>query len=288
MNVGIVGLGLIGGSIGRAAVKKTTHKIFAYDCDENALLKGAMLDAYHEVLTVKNAAEIDLLLLCVYPNAVKNVLDEYAPYLKEGATVMDCAGVKRSVCEVLNEALTVYPHLNFVGGHPMSGREFSGVEHSTATLMEHSVCILVPVHTPMEPLCAIKEFFLDLGADGIVVTTAEEHDKIIAYTSQLAHIVSSAYVMAPSARVHYGFSAGSFRDMTRVAKLNPDMWTELMLLNADNLADEIFSLTERLRQLGDAVSNRDGERLRALLAEGSAVKTEIESRRTQKLAKTLR
>lgn len=287
MKVGIVGLGLIGGSIGRAAVKKTGWTVYAADRDETAMLKGAMLNAYHEPLDRKTANEIDLLLISVYPGAIAEVIDEYAPYMKEGATIMDCAGVKRGVIEIMNDRLKRFPHLNFVGGHPMAGREFSGVEHSAASLMERATCIIVPVHTPMDSLCLVKEFFISLGAEGVVVTTADEHDRIIAYTSQLAHAVSNAYVLSPSAAVHYGFSAGSFRDMTRVARLNADMWTELMIANADCLSEEIYSLSERLLRLADAVRSRDAERLRGILAEGNEAKILIESRRAKKLAGAL-
>lgn len=287
MNVGIVGLGLIGGSIGRAAVKRTDNTVYAADRDETALLKGALLDAYHYVLTPDNVKNIDLLLICVYAEGVEKVIDEYAPLMKEGAIVMDCAGVKRHVADVMNDRLKVYKHLHFLGGHPMAGREFSGVEHSTASLMEHSTCILVPIHTPIEPLCLVKEFFISIGADGVVVTNAEEHDRIISYTSQLAHVVSSAYVMAPSAETHYGFSAGSFRDMTRVARLNPDMWTNLMIENSDFLSEEVFAITDRLNKLGNAIKNKDYDTLHALLQEGSERKIQIETRRAQKKADVL-
>lgn len=287
MNVGIVGLGLIGGSIGRAAVKKTAHTVYATDRDENAVIKGALLNAYHEKLTCENAKVLDMLILCVYPSSVEAVIDEYAPLLKDGAIITDCVGIKRDVFKIMEKKQELYPKLSFIGGHPMAGREFSGVEHSTASLMEHSTCILVPVHNDMETLIAVKEFYISLGADGVVIADAEEHDKIIAYTSQLAHVISSAFVTSPSALVHYGFSANSFRDMTRVARLNPTMWTELMTENSDYLTDEIDALISRLTDLKNAVKDKDKATLYSLLNEGNERKILIETRRAQKKANAL-
>lgn len=287
MKIGIIGLGLIGGSIGRAIVKNTDNTVYAADSDENTMLKGALLRAYHETLDTDNAKELDMLLICVYPEGVKNIIDSYAPLLKDGAIVMDCAGIKRGICAYMEKAHKKYPELNFIGGHPMAGREYSGVEHSTASLLEHATCLLVPVHTPIEPLVTVKELFMNLGCDGVVVTTAEEHDKIIAYTSQLAHIVSSAYVMSPSAQTHYGFSANSFRDMTRVARLNPDMWTDLMINNSDFLSAEIEAVTARLKLLGDAVKNKDADALRKLLSEGNETKLALESGKAKKRSEAM-
>lgn len=284
MNVGIIGLGLIGGSIGRAAVKKTAHTVYAFDNDENAMLKGSLLNAYHEPLTRETAKLLDILIICIYPDGVAKIIDEYAPLLKDGAIITDCVGIKRRIYKLMETKQKQFPNLYFIGGHPMAGREFSGVEHSTSNLFEHSTCILVPVHTEMEPLIIVKEFYKALGADGVVVSTPEEHDKIISYTSQLAHIVSCAYVLAPSAVSHYGFSANSFRDMTRVARLNPDMWTELMINNSDFLSEEIDGIIERLAALGSAIKAKDETSLRALLSEGNERKLQIESQRTQKLA----
>lgn len=282
MNVGIVGLGLIGGSIGRAAVKRTEHTVYATDLDENALQKGELLNAFHERLTPDNVNKIDLLLLCVYPDGVESVLDTYVPLLRAGAVVMDCVGVKRSVVDAMERYEKKYPSIAFLGGHPMAGREFSGVEHAVSNLYEKSTCLIVPVHTPIDALVKVKEFFISLGADGLVVTTAEEHDRIIAYTSQLAHVVSAAYVTSPTAREHHGFSAGSFRDMTRVARLNPEMWTELMLQNADFLSEEVFSLAARLNEFGAAIRSGDHDRLKSLLAESNEVKLDLEKNRVQK------
>lgn len=287
MKVGIVGLGLIGGSIGRAAVKTTDCTVYAYDDVDDVMLKGALLNAYHEPLDGQNASDVDLLILSVYPKDIEKTVDFYAPLMKEGAVIMDCCGTKREVCAVMKRKSELYPDINFVGGHPMAGREFSGIEHSDASLFARSTCLLVPVSASIDALGLIKSFFLSIGAAGVVVTTADEHDRIIAYTSQLAHIVSSAYVMNPTALTSYGFTAGSFRDLTRVARLNPLMWTELMLENSDNLTNDVDAIMERLGKLRDALKSRDGAALESLLAEGNERKLEIDARRAAKLANVL-
>ena len=282
MKIGIVGLGLIGGSIGRAAVKRTDHEVFATDISGEAMLKGALLNAYNTELTSDNAKDIDILFVCVYPSGVAEIIDKYAPLLKPGAVIIDCVGIKREVVKIMEDRQKIYKDIAFIGGHPMAGREFSGIEHSVNNLFDHATCLLVPVHTPIEATAKVKKFFLEIGFDGVVITTAEEHDKMIAYTSQLAHVVSNAYVMSPAAQNHHGFSAGSFRDMTRVARLNPTMWTDLMMNNSDLLGKEVDTLIKRLEQFRDALQNKDSDKLYNLLSEGNEAKLEVEKNRNQK------
>lgn len=282
MNIGIVGLGLMGGSLGRALCKLTENKVFATDKDEEAMMKGALLKAYHERLTHENAAEIDVLVMALLPSAMPSVAEEYLPLLKDGAVVTDIAGVKRPVVALMKELSAKFPSLSFAGGHPMAGREFSGVAHSTASLYENASVLLVPVHTPIEALAALKAMYIAAGAEGVLVTTAEEHDIMIAYTSQLAHVVSSAYVRSENAEKHYGYSAGSFRDMTRVARMNAGMWTELMSENADNLSVEIRALAARLTEYADALDKGDVDCLYRLLDAGNRTKLSVEKDRVKK------
>lgn len=287
MKIGIIGLGLMGGSLGRALVKKTSHTVYARDLDEEAMVKGAMLEAYHFELTRENACELDVLALAVVPSAMQGILDEFLPLLKSGATVTDLAGVKRPVVEIMKRAAKLRPDLEYVGGHPMAGREFSGVAHSTAGLYENSSVLLVPVAASLEALAAVKRMYIGVGAEGVVITDAETHDEMIAYTSQLAHVVSSAYVKSPSADKHYGYSAGSFRDMTRVARMNAAMWTELMTDNADNLGREVRAMAARLNEYADCMERGDRTRLFELLDAGNEKKLSVEKDRQKKLQSAL-
>ena len=264
MNIGIIGLGLMGGSLGRALVKMTEHKVFALDTDEEAMCKGALLKAYHERLTHDNAKDVDLLVLALLPSAMPAVLEE-----------------------MMKEFASRYPDVDFAGGHPMAGREFSGVAHSTAGLYENATVLLVSVSTPLEKLAMLKAIYKQIGAEGVLITTAEEHDRMIAYTSQLAHVVSSAYVKSAAAEKHYGYSAGSFRDMTRVARMNPAMWTELMTDNADCLSGEIRAVAKRLTAYADCLDNKDEKGLFDLLEEGNEIKLSVEKDRLKKLSNAL-
>lgn len=269
MNIAIIGLGLIGGSLGRTIIKKTTDTVYAFDLSKRALLDGKLLGAYHEELNDENIGKMDVVIFSLYPEALEVALKQYCPKLKKGCLVVDCCGNKRRVVEQMNELSKEYPHLDFISAHPMAGREFSGVNHSTATLFEKASMILVPVKADIKRLAQFKEYWLSVGFGNVVITSAKEHDKIIAFTSQLAHLVSSSYIKSDTASQFMGFSAGSFRDMTRVARLSPEMWAQLTLDNADFLVNEIDKLIEHLVQYKEALKDGDKSKMVELLQDGN-------------------
>lgn len=281
MKIGIIGLGLIGGSIGRATKLKTPHEVYGRDKDRGAVLKAELLNAVDREMAEADVAELDLLIVALPLSATLAAIKENAPKLKSGATLIDCCGDKREVAAEMKRQSQKRPDVNFAGVHPMAGREWSGISHSTATLFEHAYFILTPVAASLDALTALKAYFSALGAEGTAVATAAEHDKIISYTSQLAHIVSSAYVKNPLSEAHVGFSAGSFRDMTRVAKLDPDMWTELFLSNKENLIENLDVFIGHLKEYRDAIDRSDAEELRRLLADGVKMKEQAEKLRRQ-------
>lgn len=283
MKIAIVGLGLIGGSIGRAVKAKTQHTVLAYDIDGASMLKAALLNAYDTELTEENASEADIFICALYPGATVECLKRFSPLLKDGAAVLDCAGNKRKITSFMKELKEQYPALSYYGFHPMAGREFSGVAHSSAHLFEKAAGIIVPVSDDIEALARIKKFLSDIGFEGVVISKAEEHDKNISYTSQLAHIASSAYIKNPIAEKHYGYSAGSFRDMTRVARLNPVMWSELMLDNRDYLLESLDLYIKNLTEFRAALSENDSQKLERLLKEGNDIKEKVEENKKQKL-----
>ena len=283
MNIGIIGLGLIGGSLGRAISSRTEHTVYGIALHESTMQKAELCKAIHKRLTKENAKELDMLIITLYPREIEKALDEWVPYLKKGCIVIDCGGTKRSICEKMNDMRKFNSDVYFVGGHPMAGREFSGFSHSQATLFDKATMLIVPIKTPIDVLMTIKKLAVDIGFEGLVITTAKEHDEMISFTSQLAHIVSSAYIKNPLSTTHYGFSAGSFRDMTRVAKLNPQMWSELMIENADYLVPQIDNLQARLEEFKIALQNKDTQELEKLLDEGRVAKEEVESLRAKKL-----
>ncbi|MGN1042455.1 MAG: prephenate dehydrogenase [Christensenellales bacterium] len=282
MNIGIWGLGLMGGSFGRTLVKNTGHRVFGYDVSESALLKGELLNAYHERLTKTNLNDIDLLIVAVTPDKFAAAAEEALPYMKKGAYINDFCGTKRGVIASMKNYAKKYPDVVFVGGHPMAGREFSGIEHSVTTLFDKASMILVNVNADIFALEKLKDFYLSVGFGNVEVTTAENHDETIAFTSQLCHVVSNAFIKNDAASRHYGYSAGSYRDMTRVAKLNPSMWAELMTENADNVSKELEQLIGNLIEYKNALDKRDKNALEKLLAEGNSRKLEIDRRSAKK------
>jgi prephenate dehydrogenase len=269
MKIAIIGLGLIGGSLGRTIIKKTSDEVYAFDINNHALIEGRLLSAYHKPLTKENIKEMDIVFFSLYPDALENALNEYCPLLKDGALVVDCCGNKRRVVKQMKELSLTYKNLDFISAHPMAGREFSGVAHSMATLFDKASMILVPVKAELKRIKEVKEFALSLGFGSVVISTAENHDKIIAFTSQLAHLVSSSYIKSPTASEFMGFSAGSFRDMTRVARLSPEMWAQLTIDNSDFLVEEIDEIIKNLSDYKNALRQKDKQQMLKLLSDGN-------------------
>ena len=275
--VGIVGLGLMGASFGRVLVKNG-YEVYGADKSDAVMQKALLAGAYTEPLSEKNAAEVDLLVVAIFPRAFEEAVRRYLPFLKKGAVVSDFCGNKRIVAQAMKKLSAERGDVVFVGGHPMAGREYSGVEHSSVRLFDGASMILVPVTEDLFALSELKKFYLSLGFGEVVVTTPEQHDKMISYTSQLCHVVSNAFIKSKSAKTHGGYSAGSYRDLTRVARLNPDMWAELMMDNRDYLKGELDGLIRSLQAYSDALGKGEEEKLRALLAEGDRIKREIDKR----------
>lgn len=274
MNVIIAGLGLIGGSFARAIKEKTGHHVAGLDVSgetlEKALAAGAIDEAVPGPLP-----RADLVLVALYPAAaiefIRNRREEFSP----GCVVVDLCGVKRAVCAKA-EALLAGLDITFIGGHPMAGREEFGFDGALADLFEGASMILTPQNAPAKTLAWLEAFFLELGFAGVTLTTPAHHDEMIALTSQLAHVVSSAYVQNPVAQQYKGFSAGSFADMTRVAKLQEDMWTELFLLNADFLTQQTDVFIRKMTEFRNAIAAGDAAQLRAILRAGREMKEKLE------------
>ncbi len=278
MKIGIVGLGLMGGSFGRTLVKKTGHKVYGYDIDSSVMSKGEIINAFHEPLNIKSAKELDVLIISVFESVFSSCLEEYLPHLKKGAIVCDFCGIKRPIVDKMHEYASKYSDIIFIGGHPMAGREFSGIEHSTTTLFDKASMILCPVNADVYVLSQFKKFFLDLGFGEVVFTNSENHDKMIAYTSQLCHIVSNAFIKNETAKSHFGYSAGSYKDLTRVARLNAKMWSSLMINNKDVLKGELSELIDNLSLYLQALELGDKNMLEKLLSDGNERKLAIDLR----------
>ena len=277
MTVGIIGLGLIGGSLAKAFKKKTTHRVLGYDLDKAVTQYAQLTDTIDGVADAASIAQCELILLAVYPRATVAYLNEMASAISPGTVVIDCGGIKRSICEQC-QPLAKENGWIFIGGHPMAGLHHSGIKYADADLYDGASMILTPENTEdIAFLEKVTGWIKSIGFASVTVTTPEKHDEIIAFTSQLAHVVSNAYVKSPRAKVHRGFSAGSYRDLTRVARLNETMWTELFLENRENLVAEIDHIVRSLKEYQVALEQGDAETLKALLKDGSDRKERIDS-----------
>lgn len=268
MNVAIVGLGLMGGSMAKSIKCRTDHTVYGIDLDSETMTLARLCGAIDAPLSDDNLPLCDLVLVALRPGAAVKWVSENASKIAHSAILVDFCGVKRGVVDKL-APLAESHGFSYIGGHPMAGRERGGFTSSKEDLYVGASMILTPdSHTDMILLETLKRFFLDVGFANLTFSTPEEHDRIIAYTSQLAHIASSAYVKSPTAQKRHGFSAGSFRDMTRVARLDENMWTELFMEDADYLTEELKILIANLNEYLSALEERDENKLCALLRDG--------------------
>ena len=275
MIVGIVGLGLIGGSAAKA-FKAAGHSVYAFDINRQIVGYAGLEGTVDAELSSENIGACSLLLLTATPLAVVEYIKENACHVAKDTLVIDFCGTKRAVCEN-GFALAAEHGFAYVGGHPMAGLQYSGYKYSKATLFNGASFIMVPpVHDDIALLDRVKQLLSPLGFKKYVVTTADFHDRMIAYTSQMCHVVSNAFIKSPSAKFHRGYSAGSFRDFTRVSRLNEDMWTELFLENKEHLLNELDLLINSLHEYRDAIAADDADTLRALLRDGRIAKEEAE------------
>ena len=276
MIVGIVGLGLIGGSFAKAYSENDDHEVLGYDISNAVMEKAFNEKSISKELNNENISTCDLILIALYPKDCVAYLKEHATYISEKTVVIDCCGVKGYVCERCFPIAKEHG-FTFVGGHPMAGRHYSGYEYSMKNMYNGASMVLVPEDLGNEELIDRSKKLLSPIAFGtFTVCDARRHDEMIAFTSQMAHVVSNAYVKSPTAKDHDGFSAGSYKDLTRVAWLNEDMWTELFLENKDCLLNEISFLINSLGEYRDAIAGEDAVKLRELLSEGKRCKEEID------------
>lgn len=276
MTIGIVGLGLIGGSLAKAFKYSGIENVLGADIQESVVLKAKLLGAIDNALTNDDLPHCDIVIVALYPDDTIKYVEEHAHLFGKNSVVIDTCGVKEKVCRSLFVCAEKFG-FTFVGAHPMAGITFSGFEHSTLHMFDNASMILVPPQgIDLILLDRLKKLFLSIGFTNIQISTPEKHDKIIAFTSQLAHVVSNAYVKSPAAGLHRGYSAGSYRDLTRVAKLNPDMWTQLFLDNRENLVLEIENIIENLKQYIKAISENNAAELWRLLKDGSDQKEMID------------
>lgn len=276
-NILVVGLGLIGGSMAKAIKTKTSHHVIGMDISSQVVQQALEEGSIDASFSPDQAGAVQVVLVSLYPKQSVDFVKEHIGLFSPQTLIVDLCGIKQYVCSQLDPICQNHG-LFYIGGHPMAGREFSGYQYSLATLFEGASMILTPGSwIPEQVISQARELFLSLGFGKVVQTSPKNHDKMIAFTSQLAHVVSNAYIKSPEADQHVGYSAGSYKDLTRVAKLNEDMWTDLFLLNKGPLLSEIENLILHLSQYRDALEAEDAQGLKALLRDGRLRKEKIDN-----------
>ena len=277
MTVGIVGLGLIGGSFAKA-YHEAGETVLACNRTDDTLKFAMLSGAVDGELTEENIGSCDIVIIAVFPEAAEEFLKRMAPHIGKKPVVIDACGTKRKVCSMCFPIAEEYG-ITYLGGHPMAGTHKSGFKYARANLFHTAPMVIVPPSfDDIELLDRVKTLLAPVGFGSISVTTAEKHDELIAFTSQMPHIISNAYIKSPTAASHKGFSAGSYKDLTRVAWLNPKLWAELFLENRDCILNELDWFIAALEQYRDAVKNDDFETLEKLLDDGRRRKEEVDGR----------
>lgn len=273
MKILVVGLGLIGGSLCKALKKYTYHTVAGCDINhdiENAALRDVALDEVFD----GNYEGYDLIVISLFPEGSERFFAENAAKISKNTLITDVCGIKGAFSQRM-KSIAEANGLRYIGIHPMAGKEFGGYYNSTGDLFVKANFIIAPFDdSEQTDIDLLNGLAKEIGAGKIVITSPENHDKMIAYTSQLAHIVSSAYVKSPELGLECGFSGGSFQDMTRIATMNEKMWTDLFMQNREHLQYELDTLIENLKKYSAALKSGDADGMRALIAEGRELKEE--------------
>lgn len=273
MNILVAGLGLIGASIAKALKKNTAHYIMGWNRTESVMEKALEDGAVDEIGTLNVLIpKADITIVNFYPDAIVPFILEHRNEFKRGSIVTDSCGIKTKICRRLEQEEF---NFTYIGAHPMAGREVSGYESSLSTLFDNASFICTPTNAPKAKTDTLVELAKEMGFARTVVTTPEHHDEMIAFTSQIAHVLACSYVLSPLAPQHPGFSAGSYRDVSRVARINGEMWSELFIANKEPLVREIDDLVNNLEKFKKAINNDDSEELNRLMAQANKIKEEI-------------
>ncbi len=274
MNIVVVGLGIIGGSYCKAIKKYTEHKVIGITRSKKTLQDAIKCGAIDEIGNEQSLKSADLIILGLYPQYAIDFIEQNVSNIKKGCIVTDTSGIKLSICPKLMELAKANDFI-FIGSHPMAGKEKNGFEVSEADLFKGASFIVVPSGANRESVNLLCRFALSIGFGEIRIATPQEHDEMIAFTSQLPHVLACSYVLSPKCKNHKGFSAGSYRDVSRVANINATLWTELFLENSKPLAEEIGVLIENLTQMKNAIEKEDSDKIYDMLEKGRKIKEEL-------------
>lgn len=281
MKILIVGLGLIGGSYCKAITSYTNHEVYGLNRNQKVIEDAVKFGCIIRGADTSELDLFDMVIVCLHPQPTEQFMRDNMSKFKKGCILTDVCGIKGQM--TINMTKLAAEHgVNYVGTHPMAGKERFGFDFSDGSLFIGANFIVTPLpETDKNSVLTVETLARDMGFGKIVETSPFDHDSIIAYTSQLAHVVSSAYVKSPTMQKELGFSAGSFKDMTRVATLNETMWTTLFMSNRDCLVFEIDELIKHLTEYRDAIADNNSDTLEQLLKDGRILKEENLKQRTK-------
>ena len=271
MNIAVVGLGVIGGSLAKAFTKYTDHFVMGINRTEETAAQALKDGAIHKIASKEDLKDADIVFMCTYPHHIARYVEENGEYFKKGCIVTDVCGIKTEICNILPDICRRFG-LEFIGSHPMAGKEQFTYTASEAELFKGASYIIVPCGASETSVETIKNIAMQLGFGMTCVTTAEEHDRMIAFTSQIPHVLACSYVLSPCCPKHVGFSAGSYRDVSRVANINETLWTDLFLSNRKPLITELNVLIDNLTLMRNAIDENDPDKLRELLKASRLIK----------------
>lgn len=271
MNIAIVGLGIIGGSLAKAFTGYTEHRVIGINRSEETAKRALADGAIHEIGTKYSLANADVVYMCTYPKHIVEFVRENATYFKKGCIVTDVCGIKSKICPELTE-VCISNGLQYVGSHPMAGKEKFSYSASEASLFMNASYIVVPCKADNQAVDTIITLAKEIGCGIIRTATPEEHDRMIAFTSQVPHALACAYVQSPCCTNHKGFSAGSYRDVSRVANINEDLWTDLFFSNKQPLSQELGILVENITKIKNAIDSDNAQELKDLLKSSRLIK----------------
>lgn len=274
MNIAVIGLGIIGGSFCKAIKKYTDHYVIGINRTPETAQKALNVGAIDEIGSPEALSKADLVILTMYPQADIDYIRKNGCFIKKGAVVTDASGIKSAICPLLKELAQKYGFV-FVGSHPMAGKEKNGFDVSDSELYKGASFIITPCGAEQKYVDMLSDFAKSIGFEMIKITTPEEHDRMIAFTSQLPHVLACAYVLSPCCPNHKGFSAGSYRDVSRVANINSRLWSELFLENKEPLVKELDILVENITKISDAIKSENTGELADLLEQGHKVKESL-------------
>ena len=274
MKIAVIGLGIIGGSFCKALKKYTDHYVIGINRTAKTAKKALAEGAIDEIGSPEKLGDADLIILCMYPQADVDFIEKYGQFIKKGTIVTDAAGTKRAICPSLTELAEKFGFV-FIGSHPMAGKEKNGFDVSDADLYKNASYIIVPCGAEQKYVDVLADLARSIGFGTVKLTNPEEHDRMIAFTSQLPHVLACAYVLSPSCPNHKGFSAGSYRDISRVANINSKLWSELFLENKEPLVEELDILINNITSIINAIKLEDREALTELLEKGHSIKQSL-------------